>query len=1060
MKPQFPVLLLAGGALCLAPFALAAPALPAQTIALPAAKTAEAPALYGAWRSAQIGGGGYVQNVISTRAPGVFYAYVDVGGVYRSDDGGKRWRMIHGGLPASSLAYYMRDLSVNPTNENDVVIATGDQWTSGGGFFRTLDGGKTWKKTGEAQFYGNENGRWMGAALARDASNPKRIWGASQGGGVWQSLDGGATWKLLGLEGVWCVDVDVDRSNSNRLLVSAQSNKVWRGQTQVEIAGGFYLSQDGGATWKKLLDDGPTEIVQDASDAKIFYGIFESRLVRRSRDGGLTWQDFSDGLPISDKDQREEYNSTASFNALASGPDFLVVGANKGVFYRLDKGQTKWRKIEREGATENYEGRPWFARMEPGKWQHFGAALASITIDPRNPKRWFFTDWFAIYRSEDAGKHWDLSMDGVEVTVLHTLLPDPSDAGAVHLGMADNGYFLSLDGGASFDKPNSFSNCKSLAIAPVLPARVYGTGDRGNGQWRASQLWVSTDRGQSWTRSPMLGLPDMDAHSCNSVAVAPDDPFTVYLGVSKEIGAGGGVYKSSDGGKSWAIFSAGLPDGQAIFAHNIFGIGQEIAAQTNGQLAAISRDGRAVYAFDGQTWKQTKKFENAPMSVAAGAPGTFFVAVRNEGVFRSLDGGQSWENVWKGDAAHVATDPARPTRLAVGVSDGVIWSDDNGNSWRRADPNLPFRAAPVVAISDERLYAGTFGSGAFWMPLSARGQKVLAARPLAQTLASAQMKPLELVKNGDMNAGAETPAGWGLWTGGGAPKLSRDTTTFQASGASLRLDGGEGAYGAASQGLALTKKPFVVSGYLKTTPGIEESNVAIRVVDDKGKQIEWIPLFSGPVADWTRWEKTVTLPQNAAGANLTTTIKGAGSLWLDEIQTAGAPEIWKEDATPAPATVAPAQTALEKPSFALPNGSMNQGEGAPAGWNQSWTASGKLVLTRDTADFKVGPAALQLATEGKSQGAASLPLGGAKGSFTLSGYAKSSGALDEALVAVQSFGADGKQVGWTTLFDAKGIKDWTKWTQKVELPAEATRAQIIVTLNGEGKIGLDELEVE
>ena len=512
MKPQFPVLLLAGGALCLAPFALAAPALPAQTIALPAAKTAEAPALYGAWRSAQIGGGGYVQNVISTRAPGVFYAYVDVGGVYRSDDGGKRWRMIHGGLPASSSAYYMRDLSVNPTNENDVVIATGDQWTSGGGFFRTLDGGKTWKKTGEAQFYGNENGRWMGAALARDASNPKRIWGASQGGGVWQSLDGGATWKLLGLEGVWCVDVDVDRSNSNRLLVSAQSNKVWRGQTQVEIAGGFYLSQDGGATWKKLLDDGPTEIVQDASDAKIFYGIFESRLVRRSRDGGLTWQDFSDGLPISDKDQREEYNSTASFNALASGPDFLVVGANKGVFYRLDKGQTKWRKIEREGATENYEGRPWFARMEPGKWQHFGAALASITIDPRNPKRWFFTDWFAIYRSEDAGKHWDLSMDGVEVTVLHTLLPDPSDAGAVHLGMADNGYFLSLDGGASFDKPNSFSNCKSLAIAPVLPARVYGTGDRGNGQWRASQLWVSTDRAKvgrarrcsvcpTWTRT-------------------------------------------------------------------------------------------------------------------------------------------------------------------------------------------------------------------------------------------------------------------------------------------------------------------------------------------------------------------------------------------------------------------------------------------------------------------------------------------------------------------------------------------------------------------------------
>ena len=61
---------------------------------------------------------------------------------------------------------------------------------------------------------------------------------------------------------------------------------------------------------------------------------------------------------------------------------------------------------------------------------------------------------------------------------------------------------------------------------------------------------------------------------------------------------------------------------------------------------------------------------------------------------------------------------------------------------------------------------------------------------------------------------------------------------------------------------------------------------------------------------------------------------------------------------------------------------------------------------------------------------------------------------------MQSFGADGKQVGWTTLFDAKGAPNWTKWTQKVDLPDNATRAQIIVVMNGTGTVSLDDLKID
>jgi photosystem II stability/assembly factor-like uncharacterized protein len=76
-----------------------------------------------------LGGGGYIQNVVPCPSnPKRFYSYVDVGGVYRSDDGGQNWRMLHGALPPTSGTYEVRGLLVDPRDENRVLIATGSQW--------------------------------------------------------------------------------------------------------------------------------------------------------------------------------------------------------------------------------------------------------------------------------------------------------------------------------------------------------------------------------------------------------------------------------------------------------------------------------------------------------------------------------------------------------------------------------------------------------------------------------------------------------------------------------------------------------------------------------------------------------------------------------------------------------------------------------------------------------------------------------------------------------------------------------------------------------------------
>jgi hypothetical protein len=282
----------------------------------------------------------------------------------------------------------------------------------------------------------------------------------------------------------------------------------------------------------EMADTAPTELLQHPADDTLLYGIFSKQGVKLSRDGGLTWQPLSDGLP----DQTGHWIQTVS--ALAAGPDFVVTATQRGDFFRMNVGNTKWQKIERQSVEENFEGEEWYGTMrgmQPGAWQHYGAALGSISIDPRNHNHWWFTDWYAAYRSTDAGCNWKLSMNGIELTVLHALTQDPSDPAVVHMGMADNGYLWSGNGGERFYTAKVTSNMKAISLSPTLPSRIYGVGDGIGGQWSSNQVFVSVDRGKTWTKSPMQGLPDTKEFKCNTIVVDPDEPFTVYLAVSKDV---------------------------------------------------------------------------------------------------------------------------------------------------------------------------------------------------------------------------------------------------------------------------------------------------------------------------------------------------------------------------------------------------------------------------------------------------------------------------------------------------------------------------------------------
>jgi photosystem II stability/assembly factor-like uncharacterized protein len=856
---------------------------------LAAAARAAAPAppdkafTYGPWRHSAIGGGGYVQNVVLCPSdPQRAYAYVDNSGMFRSDDAGRTWRIIHGSLPASFGIYDVRGLVVDPRDANRIAAAIGGQWDHPWGIFVSADGGTTWKRTLTANFFGSDEYREAGFILDRNPRRPDELTAATGGTGVFRSDDRGQTWHKLGLEGVYPTDLRYDRSEPARLWLSAKPMKMRSGLYPTPMTGGFYRSKDGGATWKKLGDGSPTEILQDPVQAGRLYGIFDDTRIRTSTDGGENWSDLSAGLDLAPPGEHPQGNHPHRYSALAAGPDFVLTASGAGEFFRLNSARSAWQRVERQGIEENYLGQPWFASRACGVHGYFGSALGSITVDPRNPDRWFFTDFYAIYRTTDAGKHWALSCDGVDATVLWCLTQDPRDAGVTHLGMADNGFFISEDGGARFLRPNTGNtNAHCISVSRSQPTRLYATGSglKGKLAWgKACQVYVSIDRGQTWTASPMLGLPPMAERVACTILADPREPYTAYLGLSGGTARdSGGVWRTVDGGRSWKWMGAGLPEKNWFFRTNVWNAGRELAVGPDGRLVAFGSAGVFRFSATEEKWLRAAKLPGgSPNEVVADPhhPGRFYLAAEGSGggIFRSDDGGATWSSVLKGDSRHVAVDEAKAERLAAGLADGVVLSTDGGRTWTEADRRLPFRFHPLVAFAGERLLAGTVGNGCFWMPLSEAGARDVKAAPVPRAMQTAPSIAADWLE------GWKSPPGV-RWHREGPTTLVAESTGGRTESTITKM-------------VAIppdaAEQSLVVGGRIKTSGDLDTATLSIYCDGT------WEGFVDAPATrDWMEFSRAAQLPPTARQARLQLTLKGNGKVWINDLRIVVA-RVWKE----------------------------------------------------------------------------------------------------------------------------------------------------------------------
>lgn len=239
--------------------------------------------------------------------------------------------------------------------------------TTGGGVFKTTDGGQSWFPVTDRYFGGTIGG------IDVAASNPDVVYvgggefpirgNVAHGDGVWKSTDAGRTWSYKGLKETRQIgDVVVNPTNPDVVYVGALGHVFGPNPER-----GVYRSKDGGDTWQKVLfrndSTGVVDLVMDPNNPNVLYaGFWQAHrkpwmLVSggagsgmfKTTDGGDTWTEITrnPGLPTTVRGDIGISVSGASSNRVYA---IIEAGGGQGGVYVSDDAGATWRKTNGESS--------------------------------------------------------------------------------------------------------------------------------------------------------------------------------------------------------------------------------------------------------------------------------------------------------------------------------------------------------------------------------------------------------------------------------------------------------------------------------------------------------------------------------------------------------------------------------------------------------------------------------------------------------------------------------------------------------------------------------------
>jgi photosystem II stability/assembly factor-like uncharacterized protein len=668
-----------------------------------------------------------------------YYAGASSGGLWKSSDGGNRWRPIFEEKGAAAIG----TIAVAPSSANIVWIGTGEPWAirdidiGGNGVYKSTDGGSNFRHMGLT-----ETGR-----IARIIVNPEdsqtvfvcaegRLTGPQEQRGVFVTHDGGKSWTRS-------LFVDPNTGCSGLAMDAHDHNTLFAGTWQVvmhswaELSGGpgsgVYVTHDGGKTWSHLVGHGlphsplgKIDIAVAPSDSNRVYALIETRnqgSVWRSDDGGANWRTISwDRTLIG----RAGYYIRI---AVSPGDENKVYIANSGFHVSTDGGKT-WP--EKRWGGDNHD--IW---MDPKDSDHF-----AITYD----------GGFGITTTDGKGWH-DVVLP---VGQMYHVAVDDQIPYDVYSNMQDDntmrGPSVALRGGPWGIGENQgwdyeMGGCESGFTLPdvtdtnIVWASCYADEvtrwDAKTHEARSVSPWLHT----------LDSAPDQTKYRCHWTAPLAIDPFdhnVVYFGCQV-------VFKTANGGQSWSVISPDLSTQDPRYIVSSGGLigdnlGQfygevvfALAPSTirKGLLWAGTNDGKVWYTPDGGShWVDvSRNIGMKPMGTVTSIqpsffkPGTAYASVdyhleddRNPYLYKTTDFGKTWipiaSNLPRGELSYVrnvSEDPNCEGLLFAGTGEALYYSLDDGGHWTELNEGLPHSPVTwtVVQKRFHDLVVSTWGRGVY-----------------------------------------------------------------------------------------------------------------------------------------------------------------------------------------------------------------------------------------------------------------------------------------------------------------------------------------------------------
>lgn len=646
--------------------------------------------------------------------------YAQATGLWRSSDNGDTWKLVYP-RPSSVKGIRMNSdhsdeeivadpdplgsiaaMAIDPEDSRTFYVSTGNRRKGAFALFVSQDAGDSWRKLADLPDFATKI--WVNPhSPARDRTL------VIAGPQLLATKHGSGELKVLPLPPAKSMpDVSAGFSGEGKVILYAIGDE------------SAFASDDEGRNWRKVVLGASAiktrAIATSASHADVAYvsyrNLEESGVkymgVAKTEDAGKTWQPAwkeesavtakpSANANVRDAWITERFGSDWGENPLA----LTVAEQDPNVSYGTDLGRTM--RTTDGGAT-------WVAvyskRVDQSGWTSTGLDVTNAYgyhFDPFDQKRHFITTTdIGLFRSEDAGKSWMSSTNGVPrdwVNTTYWIVFDPEVKGKM----------WSVNSG-THDLPRP---------------KMWRHG--GVAKYKGG-VCISTDGGRTWARSS----DGMEQTAATHILLDPSSPPEARVLYVTAFGRG--IYKSVDGGKSWKLKNAGIrqkePFAWRIVRDNQGTLYLLVARRSEDGSIGTEGDGAMYRSTDGaEHWSPVvlPQGTNAPNGLAVDPQDTnrLYLATwaratgqhgDGGGVFLSEDGGKSWHQTLDRDrhVYDVTIDPRDSKILYAAGFESSAWrSSDRGEHWTRIPGfNFKWGYRVIPDPQDERkVYITTFGGG-------------------------------------------------------------------------------------------------------------------------------------------------------------------------------------------------------------------------------------------------------------------------------------------------------------------------------------------------------------